>query len=65
MIRCGTDPERRLRAHIVLLLADCVSLSLIVTVLFTSTATVNRWRRRFRKNGLDAVVGRSARRGPW
>jgi transposase len=65
MVRRGTDPDRRLRAHIVLLLAEGVSWSLIVSVLFTSTATINRWRRRFREDGLDAIVGPSARRSPW
>jgi putative transposase len=65
MVRRGADPERRLRAHILLLLADGLSWSLIVSVLFTSTATVNRWRRRFQADGLDAVVGRSNRRSPW
>jgi len=65
MVRRGAEPERRLRAQIVLLLDAGVSWSVIVAVLFTSTATVNRWRRRFRRDGLDAIVGRSSRPSPW
>jgi transposase len=57
-VRRGTDPERRLRAHILLLLDDRVAWSVIAAVLFTSAATINRWRRRYRKEGVEAVTGR-------
>jgi transposase len=65
IVRRGTDPDRRLRAHILLLLNAGEPWSVIVAVLFTSTATVNRWRRRFQRDGLEAVIGPSRRRSPW
>lgn len=58
VLRRGTDPDLRLRAHILLLLDAGQPWALIVAVLFTSTATVNRWRRRFLKGGLGAVLSR-------
>lgn len=60
-VRKGTDPELRLRAHILLLLDDGRPWALIAAVLFTSTATINRWRRRFLDGGLDAVLARPRR----
>jgi putative transposase len=60
--RRGTDPERRLRAHILLLLDDGVAWAVIAALLFTSTATVNRWRKRFLAEGVGAIAGRRARR---
>jgi putative transposase len=56
--RRGTDPERRLRAHILLLLDDGVAWTVITAVLFTSTATVNRWRKRFLAEGVPGIAGR-------
>jgi putative transposase len=65
-LRRGTDPEYRLRAHILLLLDAGHPWALIVAVLFTSTATINRWRRRYLAGGLDAVLGRPSRSaGRW
>ncbi len=61
-MRRGTDPEFRLRAHILLLLHDGQPWALIVAVLFTSTATINRWRTRYLKDGLDAVLSRRSRK---
>jgi len=61
VLRRGTDPELRLRAHILLLLDAAQPWALIVAVLFTSTATVNRWRKRFLRGGLDAVLARPRR----
>jgi putative transposase len=58
--RRGTDPEQRLRAHILLLLDDQVAWATITALLFTSTATINRWRQRFRKDGVSAVTGQRA-----
>jgi putative transposase len=55
-VRRCTDPERRLRAHILVLLNDGWPWSTIVAVLFTSSSTVNRWRRRYRAGGLPAVL---------
>ena len=56
--RRGTDPEQRLRAHILLLLDDGVAWAVITAVLFTSTATVNRWRKRFLAEGVPGIAGR-------
>ena len=58
VLRRATDPELRLRAHILLLLDAGRPWALIVAVLFTSTATVNRWRTRYLRGGLDAVLAR-------
>jgi transposase len=60
-VRCGTDPEFRLRAHILLLLDDGHPWALIAAVLFTSSATINRWRRRFLAHGLESVLTRPRR----
>jgi putative transposase len=56
--RRGTDPEQRLRAHILLLLDDRVAWTVIAALLFTSTATVNRWRRRYLAEGVAGIAGR-------
>ena len=61
VVRRGTDPEFRLRAHILLLLDAGQPWSLIVVVLFTSTATINRWRKRYLAGGLDAVLDHPGR----
>lgn len=61
ILRRGTDPDFRLRAHILLLLDAGQPWSVIVAVLFTSTATINRWRKRFLDGGLDAVLVRPNR----
>jgi putative transposase len=60
LYRRGTDPEQRLRAHILLLLDDQMAWSMIAAALFTSTATINRWRRRYRKGGVATVTGQRA-----
>jgi putative transposase len=66
VLRRGTDPELRLRAHILLLLDAGQPWVLIVAVLFTSSATINRWRKRFLRGGLDAVLARPRRSaGRW
>lgn len=56
--RRGTDPDQRLRAHILLLLDDGVGWAVITAVLFTSSATVNRWRKRFLAEGVPGIAGR-------
>jgi putative transposase len=67
-VRRGTDPEIRLRAHILVLLNDGFDWNTIIAVLFTSTSTINRWRHRYLDGGLAAVCA-SARprrtRRPW
>src|SRR3954468_3467267 len=56
--RRSPEPEVRLRAHILLLLADGHPWATIGAVLFCSTSTISRWQRRFEKGGVDAVLGR-------
>lgn len=63
-VRRGTDPEKRLRAHVLLLMAEGWAWSLIAAVLFTSTSTINRWRHRFLAHGLEAVL-QDARPRRW
>ena len=55
--RSHPDPARRLRAHIVLLLADGRPWSLITAVLFCSSQTVARWQRNFLRGRLDGLLG--------
>ena len=65
-VRRGTDPEFRLRAYILLLLDAGQPWALIAAVLFTSSSTINRWRRRFLRHGLDGVLTRPRQsRSPW
>jgi putative transposase len=65
-IRKGKNPDVRLRAHVILLMADGWSWNLIVAVLFTSTSTINRWRERFLQVGLPGILGSAqASRSPW
>jgi transposase len=60
--RGPTDPRLRLRAHILLLLADGHAWGDIARALYCSTRTVARWKRRFDQGGLEALRGR--RPGP-
>ena len=55
--RSGHDPAQRLRAHILLLLAGGQSWLTISLVLFCSTATIARWKRRYERRGVEAVLG--------
>lgn len=64
-VRRSTDPEQRLRAHILLLLAEGWKWSVIAAVLFTSSSTINRWRRRYLAGGLAAVLNSSRPQGSW
>jgi transposase len=63
-VRRGTDPERRLRAHLLVLLNDGWAWNVIVGVLFTSTSTINRWRQRYLAGGLTAVLESARPRRP-
>jgi putative transposase len=56
--RRDPDPQVRLRAHILLLLADGYSWATITAVLFTSPDTIARWKRRFERGGVADVLGR-------
>jgi putative transposase len=48
--------EARLRAHVILLLADGHPWSLIAAVLFCSTATIARWKQRFEGEGVEGLL---------
>jgi putative transposase len=52
-------PQVRLRAHIILLLADGHPWSLITLTLFCSSATIARWKDRFESGGVDALLRES------
>ena len=62
LVRHGAQAQQRLRAHILLLLADGHSWALIAAVLFTSPSTIDRWRRRYVSRGLAGVLDRPAPR---
>src|SRR5215210_6364800 len=64
LYRKEPDPLVRLRAHVVLLLADGHAWSLICAVLFCSTATVGRWKARFERGGVEALAGKARGRRP-
>ena len=56
--------EVRLRAHIILLLADGHAWSVICGVLFCSAATIARWKQRFQSDGVEGLLEeRRGRRG--
>jgi len=62
------NPDRavRLRAHIVLLLAEGYTWQSIAAVLFCSTRTIARWKRRFEQGGVAALLeDRRGRRSPF
>jgi len=59
--RKSADPAIRLRAHILLLLADGYPWSQIAAMLYTSTSTIRRWKKRFQREGLEGVL--KSRRG--
>jgi transposase len=57
-LRGHPDPQLRLRAHIVLLLADGHTWALIAAVLYCSSRTIDRWQKRFRQGGVPGLLGR-------
>jgi hypothetical protein len=56
--RRDPDPQVRLRAHLLLLLAGGYAWAVVAAVLFTSPDTIARWKRRFEHGGVAAVLGR-------
>ena len=56
--RRSTDPEVRLRAHILLLLDAGYPWVTIGAVLFCSSSTISRWKRRYEAEGAAALLGR-------
>jgi len=53
--RRAADPDVRLRAHILLLLDAGHPWATVGAVLFCSQSTISRWKRRFDREGADAV----------
>lgn len=56
-LRKGPRPDVRLRAHIILLLADGLSWAAIAAVLYCSSRTISRWQQRFEHGRLAALEG--------
>ena len=54
--RKGTNCRVRLRAHIILLLAEGYSWAVIAGVLFCSTRTIARWKSRVECDGISVVL---------
>src|SRR5215471_17904250 len=52
------NPEIRLRAHIILMLADGYAWTVIRSVLYCSPDTINHWRHRFKSGGVEALSDR-------
>src|SRR5438105_1845564 len=56
--RSDPDPQLRLRAHIVLLLAAGYTWAVVTAVLFCSRRTIARWKGRFHAGRVEALLGR-------
>jgi putative transposase len=56
--RKDTDPELRFRAHIILLLAEGHTWDTIEAMLFCSSRTLDRWKKRFEAQGIEGLTGR-------
>ncbi len=56
-LRRAPDPDLRLRAHIILLLADGYAWATLTAVLYCSSRTIARWKKRFEHGRLDALLG--------
>jgi putative transposase len=56
--RADPDPQLRLHAHIILLLAQGLSWAAIAAVLFCSSRTIARWKKRFQHDRIDGLFGR-------
>lgn len=54
--KANVPVEARLRAHVILLLSDGHPWSLIQQMLFCSSATIDRWKKRFESGGVDALL---------
>src|SRR5262249_61999526 len=52
------DPAVRLRAHIILTLAEGQPWTTVATVLFTSPSTIARWQQRFEDEGVEGLLSR-------
>src|SRR5512144_2585923 len=56
--RKDTDPELRFRAHLILLLAEGYPWDTIEAMLFCSSRTLDRWKKRFEAEGIEGLTGR-------
>jgi transposase len=56
VVKTAGTHEQRLRAHILLLLDDGHTWTNIAAVLYTSSSTINRWRKRYLEGGIAAVI---------
>lgn len=56
LYRGPADPHVRLRAHLLLLLADGFTWATIATVLYCSSRTIAKWKKRFEAGGVDALL---------
>lgn len=56
-LRQHPNPQLRLRAHILLLLADGHTWTLITAVLYCSSRTIARWKGRFEQGRISALLG--------
>jgi transposase len=69
LYRKHAAPAVRLRAHIILLLADGHAWAVITALLFCSSRTIDRWQSRFRRGGVAALTdshyGTSPRIQQW
>ena len=67
--RKGVSTQVRLRAHILLLLAESYSWAVIAEVLFCSSRTIARWKSRVELTGVSAILRPApppdARLGSW
>jgi transposase len=57
-LRRPHDPHLRLRAHIILLLADGHSWATACAVLYCSSRTIARWKARYDREGVWGLLGR-------
>lgn len=64
LYRKDPNPCVRLHAQIILLLSEGHAWMLICDVLFCSSATVARWKRRFETGGVDALLAEGRGRRP-
>ncbi len=55
--RKDPDPDARFRSHMLLLLDDGHTWEEVSAVLFCSSRTIDRWVKRFRAEGVEAVAG--------
>jgi putative transposase len=51
------DPEVRFRAHILLLLAEGHTWATVAMLLFCSSRTIDRWVKRFQREGVEDLAG--------